>query len=314
MRFVLMIEAQQGVTYQEQLAIARRAEAAGFEAFFRSDHYVGFPGPDEQPTTDAWAALAGLARETTSIGLGALVSPVTFRHPGNYAKVVATVHEMSGGRVEAGLGAGWNEVEHARYGFAFPDIAERADRLEEQLEIVRNLWEGPDGWSFEGRHYRVTDARFRARPVPRPRIIVGGGGTPRSMRIAARWADEFNVTSSGHEKTAATFEQLDEICRAAGRDPRTITHSAMVGVLIGADEAELRRRERELFTALEIEDGADDWWAERRGRWIHGTPDAARESVRRFADAGAERIMLQDFLPRDLEMVDLMGRELIGQV
>ncbi len=326
MRFVLMIEAQQGVTYAEQLALARRAEAAGFEAFFRSDHYIGFPGPDDQPTTDAWTVLGGLARDTGQIGLGALVSPVTFRSPGHFAKVVTTVDEMSGGRIEIGLGAGWNEVEHRRYGFPFPPIGERADMLEEQLEIVHNLLSGPDGWSFEGRHYQVSDALFRAKPLdvpgrprsasgqPRPRTIVGGSGTPRSMRIAARWADEFNVTSSGVEKIAATYAQLDAACEAAGRDPATITKSAMIGVLVAEDEASLAARERTLLAVLDAGDADDEWWIERRQRWIHGTPEAARESVRRFAAVGVERIMLQDFLPRDLDMVDLIGRELIGRV
>src|SRR5512135_793653 len=192
-----MIEPQQGLTYAEQLAVARRAEAAGFEALFRSDHYESFPGDSDQPTTDAWAVLAGLARETTRIHLGALVSPVTFREPGNLAKVVATVDEMSGGRIELGVGAGWHVDEHRRHGFAFPDIAERAERLEETLEILHGLWEGPDGWSFLGRHYVVEDAHFRPRPGTypgrdggRPRILVGGEGSPRSFRIAARYADE----------------------------------------------------------------------------------------------------------------------------
>ena len=179
MRYALMIEAQQGLSYAELLAIAQHAEAAGFEAMFRSDHYESFPGPPGRPTTDAWTVLAGLARETTRIRLGALVSPVTFRHPGALAKIVATVDEMSGGRVELGIGAGWNEDEHRRHGFAFPPIEERADMLEEQLAIVHGLWEEPDGWSFTGRHYRVEDAIFHPKPVQRPRvpILVGGSGT-----------------------------------------------------------------------------------------------------------------------------------------
>src|SRR5512132_498622 len=179
MRFALMIEPQQGLTYDEQLAVARRAEAAGFEAMFRSDHYESFPGPDDQPTTDAWTVLAGLARDTSRIDLGVLVSPVMYRLPGNLAKVVVTVDEMSGGRVEVGVGAGWHADEHRRYGIPFPEIGERADRLEETLEILHGLWEAPDGWSFLGRHYAVEEARFRPRPSDvrgrdgaRPRILV----------------------------------------------------------------------------------------------------------------------------------------------
>ena len=326
MRFVLMIEAQQGLSYDEQLGIARRAEVAGFEAFFRSDHYESFPGPADHPTTDAWTVVAGLARETERIGLGVLVSPVGFRLPGHFVKVVTTVDGMSGGRIEIGLGAGWHELEHRRHGFSFPPIEERAERLEEQLEIVHGLLSEPDGWSFRGRHYAVEDARLRPRVLDapgrprsaagftRPRILVGGSGTPRSARIAARWADEFNVTSSTPDKARAVYEQLDEACAAVGRDPSTLARSAMIGVLVGRDRDELAAREGALLEALGAEESGDAWFEERRARWIHGTPDAARESVRRFAEAGVERIMLQNFLPRDLAMIDLLGEELIGRV
>ena len=322
MRFALMIEPQQGLSYDDQLAIARHAEDGGFETLLRSDHYESFPGPDTNQTTDAWTVLAGLARETTRIGLGVLVSPVTFRSPGHLAKVAATVDQMSGGRIEVGLGAGWNDSEHRRYGFPFPPIDQRAEMLEEQLEILHGLWTEPDGWSFHGRHYSVEDALFRARPqdapgrpktaagAVRPRIIVGGDGKPRSMRIGARWADEYNITSSNPDSVAAKERALDEVCHAAGRDPATLTRSAMVGVLVGANDAELKQREAALVKALELPPG-DDWFATRRGRWIYGTPEEARETVRRFGDAGVERIMLQDFLPWDLEMIDLLGGELV---
>jgi F420-dependent oxidoreductase-like protein len=314
-----MIEPQQGLSYEEQLAVARRAEAAGFEALFRSDHYESFPGDSDQPTTDAWAVLAGLARETTSLGLGALVSPVLFRTPGNLAKVALTVDEMSGGRIEVGLGAGWHAEEHRRHGFPFPEISERADHLEEALEILHGLWDGPDGWSFLGRHYAVEDARMRpkAGSIPgrdsgRPPIIVGGEGSPRSFRLAARFADEFNLSSSSPQVASRKFSELDETLRAAGRDPATITHSAMVGILIGRDEDEVRRRESDLLGAFGEPDGGTDWFEARRARWIHGTPDEARAMVERFAAAGVERMMLQDFIARDLEMIDLAGEALIG--
>jgi F420-dependent oxidoreductase-like protein len=326
MRFVLMIEPQQGLTYAEQVGIAQAAEAAGFEALFRSDHYESFPGPVDNPTTDAWAVLAGLARETTRIGLGTLVSPVTFRLPGNLAKVVTTVDEMSGGRVEVGLGAGWHEAEHRRHGFPFPDITERADMLEEQLAILHGLWTEPDGWSFHGKHYTIEDALFRPKPVDapgrpktasgavRPHIIVGGDGKPRSMRIAARYADEFNLSSARADTAPAKYAALAEVCRAAGRDSATMTRSAMAGVLIGTDKAEIQKREKALLTALGVKAGDAEWLEERRTRWVMGTPDEARASLTRFAEAGVERIMLQDFVPRDLAMIDLMGRELVGRV
>src|SRR6187402_1038011 len=161
MRFALMTEPQQGIDYQEILALAQAAEAGGFEAFFRSDHYTSFPGATGRHTTDAWATLAGIARETTRIHLGTLVSPVTFRIPGELAKVAATVDEMSGGRVEVGVGGGWNEPEHAQLGLPYPDTKTRIDQMEEELVILRGLWVEPDGWSFEGVHWQVPGSLFR---------------------------------------------------------------------------------------------------------------------------------------------------------
>ena len=320
MRFALMIEPQQGLSYADHLAIARHAEAAGFETLFRSDHYESFPGPADRPTTDAWAILAGLARETTTIRLGVLVSPVTYRAPGNLAKLVTTIDEMSGGRLEYGLGAGWHEEEHRRHGFPFPPIEDRATMLEEQLAIIEGLLYGPDGFSFSGRYHTVTDARFRDRPTRRINRLVGGDGTPRSMRIAAAHADEFNLSGGSPDAAAAKFAQLDETCRAMGRDPSTLARSAMVGTIIGRDQAELERRIEALRALLGQDDdgaetaGAEAWLAERRKRWIIGTPVEARATIRRYAEAGCARLMLQDLLPWDLDMIDLMGEELVGRV
>jgi F420-dependent oxidoreductase-like protein len=319
MRFALMIEPQQGLSYADQLAIVQRAESVGFESFFRSDHYQSFPGPAGERTTDAWAVLAGLARETTTIGLGSLVSPVTFRPFGNLAKVVTTVDEMSGGRVEFGLGAGWNEPEHRQLGLPFPEIGERADMLEEQLAVLLGLWGEADGWSYRGRHVTIEDASFHPKPVARPgrptmphgasrpRLLIGGGGSARSMRIAVRYADEFNLSSSSPDQAKQKFAALAEACASAGRDPSTMGRSLMAGVLIGRDEAELDRRKAALLAAFGDEAGGEDWIDAREPRWILGTPDQARAMVQRFADAGAERIMLQDFIPRDLDMIDLMA-------
>lgn len=314
MRYVLMIEAQQGLTYDDQLAIALRAEAAGFEAYFRSDHYESFPGPAGRPTTDAWTVLAGLARDTSRIRLGVLVSPVTFRLPGTMAKIAATVDQMSGGRVELGLGAGWNADEHRRHGVVFPPIAERADMLEEQLAIVHGLWEEPNGWGFEGRHYRIEDSIFQPKPVqrPHPPIIVGGEGSPRSLRIAAKYADEFNLTASDPARVAERYARLTDACLAIGRDPLTMGRSAMVGTLVGRDETELAARKQALLAEVTPDEQAEEWFATRERRWIIGTPDQARAKVAEFAAAGVQRLMLQDFVPRDLDMIDLLGRELIG--
>jgi F420-dependent oxidoreductase-like protein len=307
-----MIEPQQGLSYAEQLAVARHVEAGGFEALFRSDHYQSFPGPAGNPTTDAWAVLAGLARETSRIHLGALVSPVTFRLPGNMAKVAMTVDEMSGGRVELGLGTGWNEAEHRQYGFPFPPIEDRAEMLEEQLEIMHGLFHAEDGWSFSGRHYTVEGALFRPRPpAGRPRIIVGGKGTRRSTRIAARFADEFNITNTDPDVIREVYGWVDEACRAAGREPGTITRSAMIGVLIGRDDAEVERRADDLLRQVG-RDGDRAWFAARRTGWIAGTPDQARETVARYEAVGVERVMLQSMIPRDLDMIDLAAEVLIG--
>src|SRR6185369_15827932 len=318
MRFALMLESQQGLSYGDHVAIAKRAEANGIEALFRSDHYTSFPGPGGQPTTDAWTVVAGLARETDRIGLGVLVSPVTFRHPGSFAKVVTTVDEMSGGRVEVGVGAGWNEIEHRQLGLPFPDIKQRADLMEDQLAILHGLWGEPDGWSFEGHQVRIEDASFHPKPVDvpgrprtpiggaRPRLLVGGQGSPRTYRLAARYADEFNLSSSDPSQARSAFAALDAACADAGRDPAALTRSTMAGVLIGRDRGEMDRRLAAAVAAF----GADDdgsWLEERLQRWITGTPDEARAMVRRFADAGVERIMLQDLLPWDLDMIDVMG-------
>jgi alkanesulfonate monooxygenase SsuD/methylene tetrahydromethanopterin reductase-like flavin-dependent oxidoreductase (luciferase family) len=324
-----MTEPQQGMSYADQLAAAKRAEANGFDAYFRADHFASFPGPPGQPTTDAWTILAGLARETQRIGLGVLVSPVTFRHPGVFAKVVTTVDEMSGGRIEVGVGAGWNAIEHEQLGLAFPPIKERADLMEDQLAILHGLWGEPDGWSHDGiTGIKLNGALFRSRPVDvagrprtpvggaRPRIIVGGQGSPRSYRLAARYADEFNLSSSSPDKAIEVNQALDEACRAIDRDPATLARSTMAGVLVGRDQAEVEARERallELFGPDEFAD-AEAWLDERRNRWVYGTPDQAREQLERFAAAGLERIMLQDFVQWDLDMIDVMWEELVGRV
>ena len=326
MRFALMLEAQQGLSYGDHVAIAKRAEANGFETLFRSDHYQSFPGPSGRPTTDAWTVMAGLARETDRIGLGVLVSPATFRHPGSFTKVVTTVDEMSGGRIEVGVGAGWNEVEHRQLGLSFPPITERADLMEDQLAVLLGLWGEPDGWSFDGHQVSIREAEFHPKPVDvpgrprtpiggaRPRLLVGGQGTARSYRLAARYADEFNLSSSGPDRARTAFAAVDEACVAIGRDPATLTHSTMAGVLIGRDEGEMADRLAAAVRAFGSDEDDRDWLDQRLERWIVGTPEQAQATVRRFEAAGVERIMLQDFLPWDLDMIDVMGEALVGQV
>ena len=316
MRFALMSEPQQGLSYEEILALARSAEAAGLEAFFRSDHYASFPGPAGLPTTDAWATLAGLARDTTSIRIGSLVSPVTFRIPGSFAKQVTTVDEMSGGRVELGMGAGWNEPEHRELGIPYPPLGERYDRLEEAVTIVHGLWTEPDGWTYQGRHWQVEGAVFNPRPSSadrrHPNLILGGDGGPRLARLVATYADEFNRQSATPDRLREAYGRVSEACVAAGRDPGTVVRSAMVGVLVAETQAELRERVRQQTAMFGAAADADAWLAERRERWIVGTPDEAHQAIATLEAAGAERIMLQDFLPRDLEMVALLGRIAAG--
>jgi F420-dependent oxidoreductase-like protein len=319
MRFALMIEPQQGLTYAEQLAIARTAEASGFETLLRSDHFASFPGPAGLHTTDAWTVIAGLARETTRLRLGSLVSPVTFRVPGTFAKVVATADEMSGGRVEVGMGAGWNAAEHEGLGIPFPPLAERMDRLEEALAIVHGLWTEPDGWSYEGRHWQLHGSRFGPRPSHpggrrHPHLIVGGEGKPRGLRLAATYADEYDLTSARAEAIAEVRAGLQAACVAADRDPDTIVFSAMVGVLVGESEGDVRDLIRSQVEMLGMSPAeAESWLASRRERWIMGTPEQALERIADFARGGVQRIALQDFLPRELEMISLLGARVLPE-
>jgi len=313
MRYALMTEPQQGLSYDEILAAARTAEGAGLEAFFRSDHYASFPGGAGKPTTDAWATLAGLARETSTIRLGVLVSPVTFRLPGNLAKVVQTVDEMSGGRVEAGFGAGWNDEEHAQLGLPFPELGERFDMLEEQMAIIHGLWTEQDGWSYEGDRWHVRGSRRHgeiARGGRRhPHVIFGGKGGPRLARLTARYGDEFNLSPGSPEAAPEAYGNVRTACADIGRDPDELVYSAMTGVLVAETEADLRSRVADLLAALgQSADDAEAWLADRRQRWIMGTPEQAFDRVRAFESNGTQRIMLQDFVPRDLEHIRLIGR------
>jgi F420-dependent oxidoreductase-like protein len=313
MRYALMTEPQQGLTYDEILALARTAEEAGIEAFFRSDHYASFPGEGGLPTTDAWTTLGGLARETTTIRLGTLVSPVTFRIPGNLAKVIQTADEMSGGRIEAGFGAGWNDEEHAQLGIPFPPLAERYDMLAEELALIHGLWTEEDGWSYDGEHWQVRGAR-RHGEIERggrrhPHIILGGKGMPKLAELVALYGDEFNLLSASPEAAPAAYARVRAACQRVGRDPDELVYSAMTGVLVAETEEDLRMRVDDLMQAMG--EGAADgeaWLAERRGRWIMGTPDEAHERVAALEKQGTQRIMLQDFVPRDLDHVRLMGR------
>lgn len=300
----IFTEPQQGATYDDLLAVARESEALGFDAFFRSDHYLwmgdvsGEPGP-----TDAWVTLAGLARETERIRLGTLVTAATFRLPGPLAISVAQVDAMSGGRVELGLGAGWFEQEHAAYGIPFPPVRERFDRLEEQLAIVTGLWETPPGerFSFDGAHYRLDDSPALPKPVqsPRPPVIVGGWGRTRTPAIAARFADEFNVPFPPLDAYGDQVAAVTAACEEAGRDPATMTWSAAVVVCCGEDEDTFRRRARAIGREPD----------ELRANGAAGTPREVADRLAAFVEAGAERLYLQVLDLHDLDHLRLIAAE-----
>ncbi len=305
----IFTEPQQGATYDDLLAVARTTEECGFDAFFRSDHYLamggspGLPGP-----TDAWVTLAGLARETSRIRLGTLVTPVTFRHPGPLAVSVAQVDAMSGGRVELGLGTGWYAEEHASYGLAFPPVKERFELLAEQLEVLEGLWGTPEGerYSFSGAHYQVTDSPALPKPAqrPRPPVIIGGGGPTKTPALAARFADEFNLPFSPLDQTAAQFDRVRAACEAVGRDPATIVLSAALCVCCGADEAGLARRAAAIGRSVE-----------HVRRWdAGGLPGEVVERIHAYRDLGAQRLYLQVLDLADLDQLRLLGAAVLPHV
>ncbi|GID98105.1 LLM class F420-dependent oxidoreductase [Amorphoplanes digitatis] len=306
MRVCLFTEPHRGATYEDQLRLARLAEDAGFEGFLRADHYqsmgaeLGLPGP-----TDAWITLAGLARETSRIRLGTLVNSATFRLPGPLAIMVAQVDAMSGGRVELGMGAGWLEREHTSYGIPFPPLAERFDRLEEQLAIITGLWATEEGerFSFDGKHHRLLDAPALPKPVqrPGPPIIVGGRGPKRTPEIAARFADEFNMPFKTVAETAAGFSRVREAAARHGRDLRL---SAGVVVAVGRTESEAQRRAAPLHvpSALPPEDP------------VVGSPDALVQRIGELAAIGATRVHLRIIEMDDLDHVELIASRVLPQV
>ena len=296
-------EPQQGASYDDLLAVAHRAEALGFDAFFRSDHWLnmgdddGLPGP-----TDSWVTLAGLARETTRIRLGTLVTSATFRYPGPLAISVAQVDQMSGGRAELGIGAGWYEQEHTAYGLPFPPVGERFDRLEEQLSIITGMWSTPTGetFDFDGAHYQVADSPALPKPEQdRVPMIIGGGGPKRTPALAARFATEFNTPFVPREFFMAQSDRVRAACETIGRDPTEITFSAALVLCCGADEAEFARR------AATIGREPD----ELRTNGACGTPSEVAETLAAWSEAGAERMYLQLLDLADLDHLDLVAAE-----
>jgi F420-dependent oxidoreductase-like protein len=308
MQLRIFTEPQQGASYETLLRVAKATEELGFDAFFRSDHYLkmgdvsGLPGP-----TDAWITLAGLARETSRIRLGTLVSPATFRYPGPLAVSVAQVDDMSGGRVELGFGAGWFDAEHTAYAIPFPDLRERFDRFAEQLAIITGLWETAVGdlFNYTGTYYSVTDSPALPKPAqqPRPPVIIGGGGPTRTPKLAARYADEFNVPFHSLDDTAAAFSRVQHACEAVGRDETTMRLSAAQVVCCGRTADELARRAGAI--------GRDP--DELRKNGLAGTPDEIAARIAEFAGVGATRMYLQVLDLSDLDHLELLS-ELIPAV
>ena len=304
----IFTEPQQGASYDQLLRMARATEDLGFSAFFRSDHYLTMGGDGVPGPTDAWTTLAGLARETSTVRLGTLMTSATFRHPGPLAIQVAQVDQMSGGRVELGLGAGWFEREHAAYGIPFPDTRERFDRFEEQLAVVTGLWETPEGETFshDGTYYPVTDSPGLPKPVqrPRPPVIIGGVGKRRTPELTARYADEFNLPFVSQEVTRAQFARVGEALEAIGRDPHELTWSNALTVCVGATEADVRRRAQAIGRDVD----------ELRENGVAGSPAEAVERIGAFAALGSQRIYLQALDVDDLDHLELIAAEVVPQV
>jgi len=307
MKLRIFTEPQQGARYQDLLTVAQHAEKLGFDGFFRSDHYVkmgdqasGLPGP-----SDAWITLAGIARETSTIRLGTLVNSSTFRYPGVLAISIANVDDMSNDRVELGLGAGWFNDEHTSYGIPFPTLGERFDRLEEQLAIVTGLWKTPidQTFSFDGKHFQLTNSPALPKPVQSPvPIIIGGGGPKRTPALAARYASEFNLPFSSQEAFIQQCNRVKAACTEIGRDPNTLVYSTALIVCVGKTDADIKRRAAVLGREVD----------ELKLNGVCGTPAEAIEKLQSWAAVGAERAYLQVLDLADLDQLDLMASEVMS--
>ncbi|CAN5280477.1 LLM class F420-dependent oxidoreductase [soil metagenome] len=306
--FRVFVEPQQGASYADQLAIAKAAESLGYSAFFRSDHYVAMSGDGLPGPTDSWVTLAGLARETQRIRLGTMVTSATFRYPGPLAISVAQVDEMSGGRVDLGIGAGWFEKEHHAYAIPFPPLGERFDRLEEQLDILTGLWSTPPGSTFDyrGAHYSITESPALPKPVqqPGPPIIIGGKGKKRTPELAAKFAAEFNVPFDSLDVVKSQYQRVSAAVEAAGRAADSMTYSACFVVCAGRDDAEIARR------AAAIGREVDEL---RTNTPLVGTPGEIVDKLGAFTEAGVQRVYLQVLDLADLDHLELFAEGVVAQ-
>src|SRR4051812_43991782 len=310
-----MIEPQEGGTYDEILTLAQKAEALGFEGFFRSDHYMPVNSniPLTAVSTECWATMAGLARDTKRVRLGTMISPMTFRYPGEFAKIVATIDQMSGGRVEVGMGGGWNRREHEAYGLPFPDAKGRLDILEDTLEICTRLWSDGIGHSYQGRVFSISDSPGSPKPAqrPHPPIIIGGGGPKRTPRLAAQFGNEFNVFG-GINTFNIRKARLLEACKTAGRDPSQVKLTSACVTVIGSDEADLLRRVKIRLDFNHEDKDPGEWIAMMRGDgWLIGTVDQVAEQVNELKAAGAQRIYFQLVPVNDHGMLEIIANDVV---
>jgi F420-dependent oxidoreductase-like protein len=311
-RFCLMLEGQEGVTWPEWVAMAQTAERLGFEAIFTSDHYLSVKGSRDRGSSDAWTMLGGLAAVTSTIRLGTLVSPVTFRAPAVLAKAATTVDQISDGRVELGMGAGWWEEEHTTHGFPFPPVPERFERLEEQLAIVQGLLT-EEHFTFQGKHYQLWDSSFWPKPVQQPRMpLILGGRTvgPRMQRLIGSYADEFNTVGGSPEEVHARFARARAALAPVGRGEDSLTTSLMTWCFVGRNEAEWRERVERARLNDPSAGTFDEYLADIEADCIVGTPDRAVARLRAYADAGVERIMLNHELFDDLDMLEVLAEHI----
>jgi F420-dependent oxidoreductase-like protein len=312
----LVIEGQEGVTWDQWLSLALACEEHGFDGLFRSDHYLSFEHPRERGAFDAWTTLAALAAITERVRLGTMVSPVTFRHPSLLAKSVVTVDHASDGRVELGMGGGWFEREHSAYGFPFPPTAERMDILAEQVEIVHRLWDwDEDEVTFRGTHYQLEACPALPRPLqdPHPPLIIGGGAGPRSAALAARWADEYDVVFVDPATARDRRGRVSAACERIGRDPGEVRFSVFTRVVVGADEDELRQRAAALMESLDEQGDVEAFIDGMRSNMTIGTVEQVLGRLEEYAKVGVDRVYMQHLVHDDLETVALIGTEVVPE-
>jgi alkanesulfonate monooxygenase SsuD/methylene tetrahydromethanopterin reductase-like flavin-dependent oxidoreductase (luciferase family) len=307
----LMIEGQEDVTWGDWVAIAEACERSGVGTLFRSDHYYSVMDRAERGSLDALTTLGALAAVTEKLRLGTMVSPATFRHPSVFAKSIATIDQISGGRVEPGLGAGWWDREHEAFGFDLPEMGPRMDAFEEQLEVISRQW-GEGAFSFDGEHFKIVDLDALPKPLQQPMpFIVGGRGGPRSMRIAVRWASEYNTVFSGPDRVRELRGKLDAACAKQGRDPATLPLSLMTGWIVGETREEVVDRAARLSRWQGKGDDGEKFLAEEaEDSWIVGTVEEAVERLRALHEAGCHRVMAQHLLHRDTAAIKLIGRQI----